>query len=327
MLLRWHDHMTWMARYDADRVAGWGTWSVSLSGGGRRRLSGLDQFTGLAVGRAGELAFGGQLVVFRKGHRTLIPAAVSPAWRPQGDDLAYVSYAPTNELRDTNGLLRHVPVDQMGLSWSPDGRRIAAVRGTDLLILPVGGGPPERIPIGRPVRSPVAWLDRGRVVALVVAESRRGSVWSQALEFWRLTPRPRHILTTRVLASRPVALPGGGAVAGLCRDASLCSVSWNGRVKTLRRGEVFGSALSLSRDGRFIIATRYLAKPPAWVPWSVDAWVATRTEIVLIPVGGGRERVVPTGVRWPAMAMLLGDGRRLIYSCCTSARIEHLNGS
>ena len=150
-------------------------------------VAGLALTTGSATShaagseRAGTIAFmritsdrvfGGRLFVIRpdgSGLRQLTPRGTtvrSYAWSPDGSSIAYIDQQLSLWLVRSDGTGRRLllPTSRLSsetLSWSPDGTRLAIIspgpnayprRGytrNGLYVVPIGGGPPKRLPAGK----------------------------------------------------------------------------------------------------------------------------------------------------------------------------------
>ena len=131
-------------------------------------------------------AYGGALFVVRpdgSGLRRLTPPSTKVywyAWSPDGRLIAYIDRGLSLWVvrRDGSGrrlLLPKSRLQSVGLSWSPDGSRIAiTTNGPEwhpgrrccgsrpfLYVVPIGGGPPVLLPAGKHIGYGVSWTPRG----------------------------------------------------------------------------------------------------------------------------------------------------------------------
>ena len=123
-------------------------------------------------------AFGGGLFVIRPdgtGLRQLTPGGTAVwwyAWSPDGRSIAYIDQRHSLWLVRSDGTGRRLLLPKLGsemLSWSPDGTGIAVttrcpnVRCSTLrlYVVPIGGGPPRRLPVGKHIGWGLAWSPRG----------------------------------------------------------------------------------------------------------------------------------------------------------------------
>lgn len=147
-----------------------------------------------ATERTGTIAFirqlndrvyGGALFVVRpdgSGLRVLTPFNARVywyAWSPDGRLIAYIDQRLSLWLVRSDGsgrrlLLPKSRLQSVGLSWSPDGTRIAiTTTGPEghpwkgccsrlrLYVIPIGGGPPVPLPSGKHIGYGVSWSPRG----------------------------------------------------------------------------------------------------------------------------------------------------------------------
>jgi Tol biopolymer transport system component len=124
--------------------------------------------------------FGGSLFVVHpdgSGLRQLTPegAKVWPyAWSPDGKLMAYVDERRSLWLIRPDGsgrrlLLSGSRLRMVDLKWSPGGTRIAVTTACPkarcstlrLYLVPISGGPPVRLPVGKHISDGVAWSPRG----------------------------------------------------------------------------------------------------------------------------------------------------------------------
>ncbi len=131
-------------------------------------------------------------------------------WSPDGKVLAFAQKSRIELFSIADSTTRPLssPPDQYhdsGAAFSPDGTRVAFVRGTvagvteDAFVVPITGGEAKRLTFdGRPISGPPAWTPDGRDI--VFSSSRRGLI-----SLWRISasggePRP---VAGVVMASAP----------------------------------------------------------------------------------------------------------------------------
>jgi Tol biopolymer transport system component len=137
------------------------------------------------IRQVNDRAFGGGLFVVRpdgSGLRVLTPFSTRVywyAWSPDGRLIAYIDQGLSLWLVRSDGsgrrlLLPKSRLRSVGLSWSPDGTKIAiTTTGPEgrplkgccsrlhLYVIPIGGGPPVPLPAGKHIGYGVSWSPRG----------------------------------------------------------------------------------------------------------------------------------------------------------------------
>jgi hypothetical protein len=324
-----HTRGGWIDRFVADSRTGWGTWSLDLATGRRRRISSADNFAdGVAAGSNGRIALAGM------GSDSTIATGYDPAWRPRSSDLAYIE---DGRLRDARRLLPRFGGGVSGpLVWSPDGRRLALRvdgDGGGIAVVTVGQHAVQHIPLRWTPESPLAWTPDGRSLAFF---GRNGSA-ARGIDPAHLAAGDGSRLLVLTLGRHPHVrdvgpglsgrqwfLPGGRELVARCWDGDLCISDLQGHVRKLTHGQSFGRDLALSPDGRVVAATRLAERSPSWVRGHSFMGIE-RSDLVLVRVADGRIRRISSAVRWPAQPVFSVDGTHLIYSCCQSATFSLSN--
>ena len=262
-------------------------------------------------------AFGGRLFVIRPdgtGLRQLTPPGTAVwwySWSPDGRSIAYVDQRLSLWLVRSDGtgrrlLLPTSRVSSETLSWSPDGKAIAIVSpGRDanprrgyttygLYVVPVGGGPPRRLPAGKHVGwYGLAWAPRGDEIYY----SNRG--------IWAIRPNG---------TGRRKISPVGGA-EGLSADGSQF-------VFGVSRYSAFG-VVNADGTGYHVVTTHaYTEYGEVWSPTGHRILYGRADNhgiYVIDPDSRNNHRITrdsPPRADWPALAWS-PDGGSIVYDAGT----------
>jgi len=109
---------------------------------------------------------------------------LSPAWSPDGQQLAYISFRgrqPGIEVIDLDARIRRLPTSGGDLNsapdWSPDGRRVAYTSNRDgnseIYVMDVASGQERRLTFNSAIDASPAWAPAGREI--VFTSSRAGN--------------------------------------------------------------------------------------------------------------------------------------------------------
>lgn len=218
-------------------------------------------------------------------HRSI---ALSPAWSPDGDWLAFTSFLRGNPqlfiLRPTQGYLKplsSLPGVNSSPSFSPDGKLIAFAAGddgnTDIWVVPAEGGTPERLTHTIGISTQPAWSPSGRQIVFTSAVGGTPQLYVMDTEGTNI----RRLTFEDKFADEAAWAPDGVRIA----------------YTTLVEGLFQIAILDLRTNTRSVVAGPGNNESPCWSPdGTVLAFVSNRTgaQQIFMTDPAGRPRQITT---------------------------------